>query len=108
MRKLKLIITLCFIQFSILLAKSESINWTGFRGEGNSKTTLKKLPIKWTQEEGILWKVDLSGFGQSSPVIWEDHVYVTSTGGKNKESLFLDCYDLNSGKKILEPRNRIH
>ena len=100
MRKIKPLISLFIIQFSIFFINAESKNWTGFRGEGNSKTTLKKLPFRWTQNDGILWKVDLSGFGQSSPVIWENHVYVTSTGGKNKESLFLDCYDLNSGKKL--------
>jgi outer membrane protein assembly factor BamB len=33
-------------------------------------------------------------------VIWNDRIYVTSTGGQNKESLYLDCYDLNSGKSI--------
>ncbi|MBV63126.1 MAG: hypothetical protein CMP45_01275 [Rickettsiales bacterium] len=104
MRKIKPLISLFILQFSIFFINAESKNWTGFRGEGNSKTTLKKLPLRWTQNDGILWKVDLSGFGQSSPVIWENHVYVTSTGGKNKESLFLDCYDLNSGKKFWSQR----
>ena len=86
--------------FSVIPCLAESSNWPGFRGDGNSKTKIQKLPLKWTEEEGILWKNKISGFGQSSPVIWGEKIYVTSTGGQNKESLYLDCYDLNSGKSI--------
>ncbi len=86
--------------FPVIPCLAESSNWPGFRGDGNSKTKIQKLPLKWTEEEGILWKNKISGFGQSSPVIWGEKIYVTSTGGQNKESLYLDCYDLHSGKSI--------
>ena len=86
--------------FFLIPCLAESTNWPGFRGEGNSKTKIQCLPLKWTEKEGILWKNQISGFGQSSPVIWNDRIYITSTGGQSKESLYLDCYDLNSGKSI--------
>ena len=86
--------------FFVIPCLAEPSNWPGFRGGGNSITQIQSLPLKWTEEEGILWKNQISGFGQSSPVIWNDRIYVTSTGGQNKESLYLDCYDLNSGKSI--------
>ena len=86
--------------FFLIPCLAESTNWPGFRGEGNSKTKIQSLPLKWTEKEGILWKNQISGFGQSSPVIWNDRIYITSTGGQSKESLYLDCYDLNSGKSI--------
>ncbi len=79
---------------------SQSANWSGFRGNGHSKTDWDKLPHEWSDEKGILWKQPLSGFGQSSPVIWGKNVYVTSTGGINKESLFIDCLELATGRLL--------
>ena len=52
--------------------------WAGFRGNGNSRTNIKQLPENWSEQKGVLWKVNLSGFGQSSPVIWNKNVYVTT------------------------------
>ena len=99
-QKFLLTSTLGLSIFFVLPSLAESSNWPGFRGNGNSITKIQNLPLKWTEEEGILWKNKISGFGQSSPVIWNDRIYVTSTGGQKKEFLYLNCYDLNSGKSI--------
>ncbi|MED5585717.1 MAG: PQQ-binding-like beta-propeller repeat protein [Verrucomicrobiota bacterium] len=93
----------CILAFPVVYMSAclaQSTNWPGFRGQGNSKTHWDKLPLNWNEKEGIQWNTKVAGFGQSSPVIWNDHVYVTSIGGKTKESLFLDCIDLKSGKII--------
>ncbi len=74
-------------------------NWPAFRGNGNSTTPLKDLPLNWSDSEGIAWQADLSGYGQSSPVIWEDTVYATSTGGDSKEKLFVEAFNLDSGER---------
>ena len=86
-------------------ALGEELNsWPGFRGEGNSITYDEKLPLKWSEKEGVAWRVSLEGFGQSSPVTWGDRVYVTSTGGENKEHLYLECFSLTSGKRLWRQR----
>ena len=92
--------TLIFLVGHMGICLAQSTNWPGFRGKGNSISHTDKLPLTWNESQGILWKAKISGFGQSSPVIWNDHVYITSTGGRNKESLFLECFSLNSGKII--------
>lgn len=71
--------------------------WPGFRGDGRSASDLADLPLKWSDTEGIAWRAALAGFGQSSPVIWGDQVYLTSTGGDHKEQLFVQAFDLKSG-----------
>ena len=99
MRGIKITLLLFVLESNFCSIYADLNQWPGFRGNGNSRTDIKKLPENWNERKGILWKVNLSGFGQSSPVIWNKNVYVTSTGGKNKEFLYLDSYDLNSGKK---------
>ncbi|MBL48491.1 MAG: hypothetical protein CMP28_06025 [Roseibacillus sp.] len=74
--------------------------WPGFRGNGTSTTTVEGLPLKWGEKEGIAWRSPLEGFGQSSPVIWQGRVYVTSTGGDKKEHLYLESFALEDGKRI--------
>ncbi|MEZ6046190.1 MAG: PQQ-binding-like beta-propeller repeat protein [Planctomycetaceae bacterium] len=73
-------------------------NWPLFRGAGNSITSAENLPLKWSTSENIQWQVDLSGYGQSSPVIWGDLVVVTFTEGENKETLVVQGFDLKSGE----------
>ena len=99
MRGIKITLLLFVLESNFCSIYADLNQWTGFRGNGNSRTDITKLPENWSEQKGVLWKVNLSGFGQSSPVIWNKNVYVTSTGGKNKEFLYLDSYDLNSGKK---------
>lgn len=91
-----------FLAFTALAAPTVSnaeANWPAFRGNGNSTTSLKDLPLNWSDTKGIAWRADLADYGQSSPVIWEDTVYATSTGGDSKEKLFVEAFDLNSGER---------
>ena len=98
---ISIILTCLLVQNTELLQAdlSNEGNWPAFRGNGNSTTSLAELPLSWSDTEGIAWKVNLTGYGQSSPVIWGETVYVTSTGGDGKEKLFIEAYDLSSGEK---------
>jgi len=73
--------------------------WSGFRGTGNSHTTAKNLPVYWSATEGIRWIGKIDGYGQSSPVVWHNHVIVTSVKGKMKETIQVHCFDLSTGKQ---------
>jgi outer membrane protein assembly factor BamB len=35
-------------------------------------------PIEWSRDKNIRWKTLLPGKGHSSPVLWDDHVFVTT------------------------------
>ncbi|MEM6911841.1 MAG: PQQ-binding-like beta-propeller repeat protein [Verrucomicrobiota bacterium] len=78
--------------------------WSGFRGQGLSQTDLENLPLTWSEEEGIAWRVPLAGFGQSSPVVWGDRVFVTSTGGEQKEDLFVEAFAVSTGERLWQKR----
>ncbi|MCI0337553.1 MAG: PQQ-binding-like beta-propeller repeat protein [Acidobacteria bacterium] len=66
---------------SILLvpAAVNADNWPQFRGpntQGHSTET--SLPLKWSATENIAWKTELPGEAWSSPIVWGDHVFVTT------------------------------
>ncbi len=39
------------------------------------------MPIRWSADENIAWKAPLSGLGTSSPIVWDDQIFVTSQTG---------------------------
>ena len=73
-------------------------SWPGFRGDGTSLTSARDLPVAWSDSSNVAWSVRLEGYGQSSPVIRRDTVYVTSTVGRRKETLVTAAYRLSDGK----------
>lgn len=77
-----------------------SKSWPGFRGNGGSHSEAKNLPLKWSEESSVAWSQELDGYGQSSPVVYGDHVIVTSVLGDNKETVRIDCLDLKSGEPV--------
>lgn len=71
--------------------------WTGFRGSGNGHADAMGLPVTWTAEQDVPWRVELPGYGQSAPVIWGQQAFVTSVEGANKEKLILSAFDIENG-----------
>jgi outer membrane protein assembly factor BamB len=85
----------CCICAGIVAADEPS--WTGFRGQGDSHSTATNLPLTWSDTQNVAWKKELPGFGQSSPVVWKDFIFVTSVSGENKEKLQVTCFKVDSG-----------
>ena len=57
-------------------------NWPCFRGptrQGASAET--KLPLHWSAAENVAWKTPVPGAGWSSPIVWDDRVFVTTATG---------------------------
>jgi outer membrane protein assembly factor BamB len=52
--------------------------WTRFRGpNGAGVNRSARVPVTWN-EVHVQWRTRLPGTGHSSPVVWEDQVFVTS------------------------------
>jgi outer membrane protein assembly factor BamB len=57
-------------------------DWRQFRGPGGLGTSDEKgLPIEWSAEKNIVWKVTLPGAGASCPVTQGNWVFVTCYSG---------------------------
>ena len=73
-------------------------NYPSFRGAGGNGISYQKgAPTQWDGKSGknIIWKTAIPIHGYSSPVIWENKVFLT---GANASSRELYCFDLETGK----------
>ena len=62
-------------------------NWPRWRGpSGNAVSGESPLPHSWSRDVGIAWKTAVPGNGFSSPIVWGDRVWVTSSlaGGEQR------------------------
>ena len=80
--------------------QNRTAEWPGFRGDGTSVSSAKGLPVKWSDEKNIAWRVALTGYGQSSPVTWKGRVFTTSKEGDEGGTLLVQCHETQSGKAI--------
>src|SRR5688500_14858829 len=64
-------------------------SWPGFLGLRHNHTDASDLPLTWSPTENLAWIADPPGYGQSTPVIWDGQVFVTSLEGAARETLHL-------------------
>jgi outer membrane protein assembly factor BamB len=73
-------------------------NWPRFRGPtGQGISAESNLPIAWTDQSHVAWKTALPGEGWSSPIVWDDHVFVTSTTDSGVNCHVI-CLERHSGR----------
>ena len=99
-------------------------NWPAWRGPDNSGVASGNPPTTWSETENIRWKIDLPGTGQSTPVVWEEKMFIlaavpvdgegafVSTGGgrrgggmstgkpKSPYNFEIICLDKNTGETL--------
>lgn len=64
------------------IAAKAGNDWAQFRGpDGQGQSDTKELPLKWNSSENIAWKIELPGPGASSPIVFDDHIYLTCYSG---------------------------
>jgi len=64
----------------LLLAASLRANWPQWRGpESNgSAPGAHDLPVKWSQAENVLWRLETPSWSAATPIVWEGRVFITS------------------------------
>ncbi|AMV29664.1 outer membrane biogenesis protein BamB [Gemmata sp. SH-PL17] len=72
--------------------------WPSFRGTGDGAAK-GDYPTQWSPKDGVAWKADLPGYGQSSPVVWGGTVYLTAVEGDQREKGFVVALDAKTGKE---------
>ncbi|HMJ92272.1 MAG TPA: PQQ-binding-like beta-propeller repeat protein, partial [Candidatus Acidoferrum sp.] len=83
---------------ALLVTSVFAENWPRFRGpNGQGISTETNLPMEWSVEKNIAWKTPIPGDGWSSPIVWDDRVFVTSTTD-NGTRCHVICVDTKSGK----------
>ena len=53
--------------------------WPLFRGpDAGAVADDPRLPETWSETENVVWTIDVPGLAWSSPVVWDDHIFVTT------------------------------
>ncbi len=126
LRLVSVCIILVFIQFSAVEGQADiSRQWPGYRGymiSGVLDNANLPLDFDFGKGTNIKWKVAVPGLGLSSPVIWDNKLFITTAVSKSDNSGFkpgiygdvgsvndesehewkVICYDKNNGNMIWE------
>jgi outer membrane protein assembly factor BamB len=92
-RSLAVVITLIA---SFVIVRAD--NWPQWRGPSlNGVSNEKNLPVKWTVDENVAWKVPMPGYSGSTPIIWRDRIFLNVADSDN---LFLWCLNKSNGEVL--------
>jgi hypothetical protein len=68
-----------FLVLGMLTISGATNDWPRFRGpSAGVADDDPALPDAWSPTENVVWKTDIPGIGWSSPVIWGDHIFLTT------------------------------
>ena len=75
--------------------------WPGWRGgQAGGVAAGGAAPRRWSETEGIRWQTRVPGRGNSSPVVWDDCVLLTSIVESNSQAqAALYCFDRETGRR---------
>ncbi len=74
-------------------------NWRGPSGQGLVEDA--GYPDTWSDTENVLWKAPVPGIGHSSPIVWKDQIFLT-TSYENGTKMAVLSYDRDSGEMLWE------
>lgn len=75
-------------------------DWPGWRGpDGTGVSPEGNLPLRWSTNENIRWRVPLPERGNSTPIVWGNRVFVTQAIEKENRRTLL-CFDRANGKLV--------
>jgi outer membrane protein assembly factor BamB len=75
-------------------------SWTHLRGnllDGHASPD--SYPVTFNPQENIIWKTPVEGLAWSSPVVWENQVWLTSAT-RNGDKMWAICVDFHTGEIV--------
>jgi outer membrane protein assembly factor BamB len=70
------IVGLCWIVCGHAARGEDWPQWRGPTGDGTSRET--GLPLHWDETHGVAWKTAIPEWGNSTPAIWRDAIFLTA------------------------------
>ena len=73
--------------------------WPRFRGpNGTGLSNADSVPVRWTEKDHN-WKVELPGAGHSSPVVWDEKIFLTCGDARTARRTIL-CLSVSDGTVV--------
>ncbi len=70
---------LCLVAFSTQVVAENWPQWRGPKQDGISTET--GIPLEWSKTKNVAWRMELPGPAGSTPVVWDDRIFLTSSEG---------------------------
>jgi len=82
-------------------------DWPWWRGptQNGKAAPSQKPPVKWSENENVVWKTRIPGRGHGSPTVWGNRIFLVTADDKTKEQFAL-CYAVDTGKQLW--KRKIH
>ena len=85
-----------------LASAAAAENWPQWRGpQLNGISREANLPLRWTQQENVAWKLPLPGRSGSTPIIWDDRIFLNVAEG---DDISLWAVDRQGGQVVWKQR----
>lgn len=94
--------TTCWLVVIVLAAASpaHAENWPNWRGPQNLGISNERdLPLVWSPTENIAWKAKLPERGNSTPIVWDKHIFLTQPIEKENRRTLM-CIDRTDGRLL--------
>src|SRR5688500_17815916 len=86
------------LAIGLLERNASAENWPQWRGPAlNGVSSEKNLPVKWTTEENVVWKLAMPGLSGSTPIVWRNHIFLNVADNGN---LFLWAVGKTKGEVL--------
>lgn len=90
-----------------LVSAVHAENWPAWRGPANTGHSKEAgLPVEWGPMKNVAWKLDLPGPGGSTPIVWDDRIFLTCADGKDVSLLCVKTDGKLLWKKPVAPIGR--
>jgi len=91
---------LCLLLCVVSVTSLRAENWPNWRGPAHNGSSPEiGLPTEFGPDKSVLWKVELPGQSGSTPVIWDDFIFISSPDAKTKD-LYAMCLSRKDGKVL--------
>ena len=74
----RIVVGLALVVITTVPASGQS-QWPKFRGSNAGEIADDPtLPDTWSETQNVAWRTDVPGLGWSSPIVWDNHIFITS------------------------------
>ena len=85
---------------SLISISSHAGNWPHWRGPNfDGSSPEKNLPAEFSKTNNVKWVATLPGPSAATPIVWNDHVFVSATDSKTK-TLRAIALDRKTGREL--------
>ena len=94
------VLRVCVLALVALPLAARAEDWPCWRGPRGDGTSLEQnVPVHWSVHENIAWKITIPGVGHSSPVVWQDRIFLVTCLEESGDRVLL-CLDRDTGRAV--------